>query len=362
METSSPSPSPEPAYICPVGSARALLVVDDPLFDEHRSRGHHPERPERLEAARRAVGAAEGRGTPLRRLEPRDATDDEIARAHTPAHVEEMLRLAGHWASVDADTYLAPRSVAAARRAAGGAIALVEELLSEDPGARRGVALLRPPGHHATPDRAMGFCLFNNAAIAAHAALARGLRRVAIVDWDVHHGNGTQDAFWTEPRVLYLSLHQFPLYPGTGAADETGEGDGRGYTVNVPLSPDAGDGVYARAMHEVVTPALERFEPELLIVSAGYDAHARDPLASMRLSEHAFGSMATAVAKVADRSAAGRVALLLEGGYDLGAIEASLGATIDALLGGADTPEQPPTPIGSTHRDEIDRARRAAGT
>lgn len=345
--------------------SRPLLVVDDPLFDLHRSRGYHPERPERLEAARRGLArATEGRATTA--LAPRDATDDELARTHAPAHLEALATLAGRTGAVDADTFVAPDSIRAARRAAGGAVALVEALIragDEDDAPQRGVALLRPPGHHATPERAMGFCLFNNAAVAARAALARGVSRVAVVDWDVHHGNGTQDAFWTDPRVLYASLHQFPLYPGTGAADEVGEGEGRGYTVNVPLSADADDAVYAAAFDQLVVPVLDRFAPQLVIISAGYDAHERDPLGGMRLTERGYAAMTRALVAVANAHGRGRVALLLEGGYDLGALEASLAASIEALLEGA--PEgsadaRNDASIAAHHRAELEHARARA--
>jgi acetoin utilization deacetylase AcuC-like enzyme len=340
-----------------------LLLVDDPLFDQHRCRGYHPERPERLEAARRAVVAS---GAAVRRLEPRDASDDELARAHDAAHLTRLARLAGREAAVDADTFLAPKSVAAARRAAGGGIALVEALLDANDGATHGVALLRPPGHHATPEHAMGFCLLNNVAVAAHAALARGLERVAVVDFDVHHGNGTQDIFWRDPRVLFVSLHQYPLYPGTGSTDEVGAGEGAGYTVNVPLSEAAGDGVYLRAFEQLVVPVLEEFRPELLLVSAGFDAHARDPLASMSLSDDGYAEMVAAVAAVARRHASGRVALLLEGGYDLTAIEGSLSASIRALSAAPESASAGSTASRGAgrpsprHTDEIARARRVA--
>jgi acetoin utilization deacetylase AcuC-like enzyme len=340
-----------------------LLLVDDPLFDQHRCRGYHPERPERLEAARRAVVAS---GAAVTRLEPRDASDDELARAHDAAHLARLARLAGREAAVDADTFLAPQSVAAARRAAGGGIALVDALLDANGGATHGVALLRPPGHHATPEHAMGFCLLNNVAVAAHAALARGLERVAVVDFDVHHGNGTQDIFWHDPRVLFVSLHQYPLYPGTGSTDEVGAGEGAGYTVNVPLSEAAGDGVYLRAFEQLVVPVLEEFRPELLLVSAGFDAHARDPLASMSLSDDGYAEMVAAVAAVARRHASGRVALLLEGGYDLTAIEGSLSASIRALSA-TPAPSSSGTEASAgaggpspRHADEIARARRVA--
>ena len=283
----------------------------------------------------------------------------------TPAYLEAFVALDGHHAAIDADTYVSPRSVRAARRAAGGACALVEALLAAPANDARGVALLRPPGHHATRAQAMGFSLLNNAAVAAAHALERRAERVAVVDWDVHHGNGTQDIFWKDPRVLYVSLHQFPLYPGTGHVEEAGGGEGKGYTINVPLSPAAGPSVYADAFEQVVIPVLEGFAPELVLVSAGFDAHERDPLASMRLDDAAYRSMPRPLERVAARSANGRVALLLEGGYDLGAIEGSLAASIAAIAGQRDDAEERDAQWGGTrpgvvsaeHADEIARAR-----
>jgi acetoin utilization deacetylase AcuC-like enzyme len=350
-----------------------LLVSTDPLFDAHHSRGYHPERPERLVAARRAVEHCRGQGVRFVDVAPRDATDVELAAAHAPEYLDALASLSGRHAALDADTYVAPASVDAARRAAGCAVALVDAMLEPGPAApRRGVALLRPPGHHATRAHGMGFCLLNNAAVAACAALDRGLDRVAIVDWDVHHGNGTQDIFWEDPRVLYVSLHQFPFYPGTGDVSETGSGEGRGATVNVPLSAGATDAVYAAAFERVVLPVLDAFAPELVLVSAGFDAHERDPLAAMRLTEEAFGVMAGGLAAVAGRHAAGRIGVLLEGGYDLTAIEASLAATLHALAGAplarpADARPRPEAAglggsraLDPTHEAEIARAHAAA--
>jgi acetoin utilization deacetylase AcuC-like enzyme len=343
----------------PISRSSALYLATDALFDQHRSRGYHPERPERLAAARRGVDRCASAGLRLIDLPPRDATPFEVHRAHAPAYVAELTGLAGRHAALDADTYLAPASVPAAFRAAGGAIALATALLSATGGEpRQGIALLRPPGHHATRNQGMGFCLLNNVAIAALAALEGGLSRVAIVDFDVHHGNGTQDIFWTDDRVLFVSLHEMPLYPGTGAVDEIGAGPGAGFTLNVPLPASATDAVYRLAFDEAVLPRLRRFAPELVLVSAGFDAHARDPLASMQLGEGGYGWMCAALAEVAAESAGGRLGLVLEGGYDLTAIEESVEASI---LGATGRPMAAPSgEVGERHRAAVEAARQAA--
>ena len=328
-------------------------VIDDPSFDLHRSPGYHPERPERLVAARAAVERA---GVRVEPIPVRRATREELERVHLPAYLDELRRLEGTRGQLDADTYLAPESVEAAERAAGGAVALVEAILGGE--FSRGVALLRPPGHHARPDRAMGFCLLNNVAVAAAHALARGTRRVAIVDWDVHHGNGTQEMFFGDPRVLYVSLHQWPFYPGTGNASEIGKGEGRGFTVNLPLSSGAGTGDYAAAFERVVLPVLDAYAPELVLVSAGFDAHKSDPLAGMQLDAHAYGWMTTVLGHVADKSAAGKLALFLEGGYDLAALEASLAQSLASLVATSRPAAVAPTP-DSVHEGEIQRTRKA---
>jgi acetoin utilization deacetylase AcuC-like enzyme len=306
------------------------LLVDDPRFVQHRSGGYHPERPERLTAARAAADRArDSYGVSWMRVEPRAATDEEIARVHAPEFVESLEQLRGSRGHIDPDTYVCPESVEIARLAAGSTVAMVEALIAGT--APRGVSLVRPPGHHARPGQAMGFCLLNNVAIAAAAARARGLGRIAIVDWDVHHGNGTQEIFWRDASVLYVSTHQYPFYPGTGASDERGVGEGAGFTVNVPLSAHGGDGVYRGAFERVILPVLESYAPELVLVSAGFDAAKRDPLAEMELSDAAFGWMAREIGRVAR----GRpVGLVLEGGYDLVALEAGLAAAIGGLVRG----------------------------
>jgi acetoin utilization deacetylase AcuC-like enzyme len=345
----------------PNATLSCLHVVDDELFDQHRSRGYHPERPERLGAARRAVERAEREGLARARLPPRDASDDELARAHDPAYVATIAGLSGHHAALDPDTYLGPSSVAAARRAAGGTIGMVEAML-HDRGGAIGVALVRPPGHHAMRSRGMGFCIFNNIAVATCWALEHGVERVAIVDWDVHHGNGTQDIFWTDPRVLYVSLHEAPLYPGTGTTAEQGEGAGEKYTVNVPLSAGATDAVYRLAFEQVVLPVVDQFAPELILVSAGFDAHVRDPLASMSLTEVGYGFMARALGQAAQQSARGRIGLVLEGGYDLTGLEASLAAAVRGIAGIRAEEEEPAgasAEVSARHRDDVAAARQA---
>jgi acetoin utilization deacetylase AcuC-like enzyme len=315
-----------------LASAGSALVVDDLRFDRHAPLGHHPERPERLVAARGALARSMARGLRFERVTPREASDAELARVHDPRFIESLTKLRGGTGYLDPDTYVGAESVAIARLAAGSLVAMVDAVI--DGHTKKGAALLRPPGHHARPSRAMGFCLLNNVAVAAAHARARGLERVAIVDWDVHHGNGTQEMFWRDPHVLYISTHQHPFYPGTGEADEVGEGDGKGYTVNVPLAAGGGDAVYRSAFERVVLPVLEGYAPDLVLVSAGFDASARDPLGHMELTPQAFGWMGRELARLADASALGRMLLVLEGGYDLVAVEAGLERTFDGMLSG----------------------------
>jgi len=307
------------------------LLVDDARFDRHAPLGHHPERPERLFAARSGL---KGAPASFENVPTRPATDDELARVHDPRFVAALGKLRGESGYLDPDTYVSAESVDIARLAAGSLVALVDALLAGPASRCRGLALLRPPGHHARPARAMGFCLLNNIAVAAAHARARGLERVAIVDWDVHHGNGTQEMFWREPGVLYVSTHQFPFYPGTGDVDEVGDGPGTGYTVNVPLSAGGGDDVYAAAFERVVLPVVEAYAPELVLVSAGFDAAARDPLAQMEVSTPAFGWMARALSRIADATAKGRMALVLEGGYDLVTLEGGIRAAVAGMVAG----------------------------
>jgi acetoin utilization deacetylase AcuC-like enzyme len=320
-----------------------IVLVDDELFDKHRAPGLHPERPERLVAARAALDALT-RVAPPQSLAARDASLDELERVHSSGYVERLGQLAGQVGSFDADTFRSEHSVAAALRAAGGALAITDALLGGD--ARLGVGLVRPPGHHARPSAAMGFCLVNNVAVAAGHALAQGAKRVAIVDWDVHHGNGTEEIFYRDPRVLYVSLHQYPFYPGTGAAGDVGSGDGRGYNVNTPHSAGATPSVYRSAFDRIVAPILESYRPQLTLVSAGFDAHREDPLAGMELDAESYGDMLRSLAgALAHVSATPRLALLLEGGYSLKALEESLRATLRHAVDSFLAPAEPAEPV-----------------
>ena len=335
-----------------------FAVVDDERFDAHRAERDHPECPERLGAARSGLRAALG-DAPTVTVEARRAEDREIERVHPGAFLPRLRsQLATGWGYVDADTFFSPESEDASLRAAGGAAALAQALMRGD--ARRGVALVRPPGHHAEPDRAMGFCLLNNVAVAARAAQEAGAQRIAIVDWDVHHGNGTQAAFVADPDVLFVSLHEWPLYPGTGDAIETGEGEGVGATANVALPSGSSDATYGEAFRRVVLPLIDRHAPDLILVSAGYDAHARDPLARMELSSEGYRAMSTALCSAADRLSGGRIAFLLEGGYDLDALEASVRATLEAASGER-TSALPEDAIGHREQEAIDRTCAALG-
>src|SRR5215471_7186195 len=272
-----------------------MLLISSTRFQEHTTPPGHPERPERAEVFDRIAAAWRERGG--RVVEPRPATRDELLRVHDEAYVASIDALDGRAAMLDPDTFTSPESVEVARLAAGAAVQAAEHALDTGETA---FALVRPPGHHAERDKAMGFCLFNNVAVAAAAALARGLARVAVVDIDVHHGNGTQWMFYDDPRVFYVSTHQFPFYPGTGAADETGTGAGRGFTLNIPLAAGARDGDYEIAYGEIAG-ALDRYAPQLLLVSAGYDAHADDPLASMRVSTDGYARIVRALRDTAAR-------------------------------------------------------------
>jgi acetoin utilization deacetylase AcuC-like enzyme len=314
---------------------RPLIWIDEAMLEHdptHGVRSSHPESPERLAVLLKLVEQAVSSGSiELRRPTPADPS--ALRLVHGDAHVDRMLALAGRSEILDPDTSVTPGSIHAARLAAGALLDAVAAIQAgEGP---RAMCLVRPPGHHAEPDRAMGFCFFNNVALAAAAARASGLaQRVLIVDWDVHHGNGTQAAFWERDDVLTFDLHQHPHYPGTGTARERGAGAGRGHTVNLPLPAGLGDADYLALVDRLLVPLADRYQPELVLVSAGFDAHADDPLGGMQISTRGFAALCARVRAIADRHAGGKLILALEGGYALEALRASVWACVEILAGG----------------------------
>ncbi len=312
-----------------MGVTRRVLLVDDLRYRDHRTPAGHPERPERLAATAKAIDPRRARLTPLL---PRPAGDEELLRVHTPAHLERIAATAQHApVALDPDTFASAASHEIARLAAGAAIDLALAVARGD--ADAGFAAVRPPGHHAEAERAMGFCLFNSIAIAARALQVQaGLERVLVIDWDVHHGNGTQRCFERDPSVLYFSTHQFPFYPGTGDWIETGVGAGAGTTVNVPMPAGCGDAEYIGAFQRVLVPVVRSYRPEMLLVSCGFDAHTDDPLASMEVSDEGFAELARITRALADEVCGGKVVAMLEGGYGERGLQAGTAAVLDAWL------------------------------
>ena len=328
----------------------SLIVIHSERFADHVTPPGHPERPDRAEVMDVVAGRWRDRGGEL--VAPRAATKEQLLRVHDDDYVRRISETAGRATALDADTYTSPDSYDVALLAAGAAIDAVERVVAGSHHAA--FAMVRPPGHHAETNRAMGFCLFNNVAVAAAHARTLGVERVAIVDYDVHHGNGTQHVFERDAAVLYVSTHQYPYYPGTGAADETGIGAGAGATVNIPLEAGATNDDYRFTFAEIVVPVLLQFRPELLLVSAGFDAHERDPLAGMRLTTDAFGAMTMELRRVAEECCDGRIVMVTEGGYDLHALAGSLECAIQALAAPGAEVRWPTSEAAS------DRGRRAA--
>ncbi|MGB0119822.1 MAG: histone deacetylase [Solirubrobacterales bacterium] len=308
-------------------STGLVLLADQALHDT----GVHPENGRRIPTVLDRLQSSDD-WAKLQIYEARAAEVDDIRRAHSAGEIELVRSsavLGPGW--IDGDTPVCPASYDVALKAAGGAMEAVDAVMGDSAESPDSLfALIRPPGHHATRERAMGFCLFNNAAVAArYAARQYGLERIAVLDWDVHHGNGTQDILWSDPGALFVSMHQWPLYPGTGWIDEVGAADGEGFTVNLPMPPGSGDREHIEAMERVVVPVLEAYEPELLIVSAGQDAHAADQLASQMITVGGYGALAGLTADFAASKGIGMVALH-EGGYNLD----TLPQLDHAILGG----------------------------
>jgi acetoin utilization deacetylase AcuC-like enzyme len=305
----------------------SLTVFTSDRFADHLTPPGHPERVERAEVMQHVASEWRKRGGAVE--EPAAATMEQLARVHDREYISLVQETAGRAVALDPDTFTSPDSYDVACLAAGAACRAVDHVL-EAPG-NRAFVVVRPPGHHAERGKAMGFCLFNSIAVAAAHARASGLSRVAIVDYDVHHGNGTQWSFYDDPSVLFISSHQFPYYPGTGAGHDTGSGPGRGFTVNLPMEAGATDADYELVYQRVAMPILRQFAPELVLVSAGFDAHHRDPLAGMRLTTNQFGRLTAMIAGVANDVCGGRVVALTEGGYDLHALASSLDTAMRVL-------------------------------
>ena len=308
----------------------STLLISHPAFLQHLTPAGHPERPDRLRAIEQALEAEKFQA--LAREQAPMATVETIALCHPMDYIVELREASPKEGMVrlDADTSMSPGTFEAALRAVGGAVLAVDEVLAKK--AKNAFVAVRPPGHHAETARPMGFCLFDNAAIAArHAQKQHGIARAAIVDFDVHHGNGSQDIFWADKTVMYCSTHQMPLFPGTGAVGESGE---HNTIVNAPLRPGDGGEAFRAAFESRVLPRLADFRPELIIISAGFDAHMRDPLANLNLVEDDFAWATRKIMDIADRSAGGRVVSLLEGGYDLQGLANSVAAHVTALMHG----------------------------
>ena len=307
-------------------------LVYHPAYLGHDMGAGHPESPNRLRAIMQQLEQS-GTAARLTMIAPREAEDEWIMPIHTPAYLS-MLKTnapASGRLSLDSDTSMSPGSLTAAYLAAGGVLAAVDAIMNKQ--VEHVFCAVRPPGHHAEAGRAMGFCLFNNVAIAARYVQKKyGLKRVLIVDWDVHHGNGTQHSFEDDPSVLFFSTHQFPHYPGTGRESERGRGAGEGFTINVPMEAGEGDEEYRAVFRKSLVPAADAFKPEFVIVSAGFDAHKDDPLASMGLTEEGYADLTGIVAGIATRHAGGRLLASLEGGYHLTSLAASVDRHIQALL------------------------------
>jgi acetoin utilization deacetylase AcuC-like enzyme len=331
-----------------------IQVITDARFQSHRGPEGHPERPERLIAIGEAVDDFRDR---IELSPPRSAQPDEILRVHDARLLSVLESTRGQpLAQLDADTYVAPLSYDVACLAAGSCIDLTRRVMRGE--VARGLAAVRPPGHHAESDRSMGFCLFNNVAIAVRALqVEEAASRILVFDWDVHHGNGTQHSFDSDRDVLYISTHQFPFYPGTGDFGEAGSDEGVGSTINIPMPAGCGDLEYIGVLQRIVVPAAIAFEPDVILVSCGFDAHQDDPLASMEISQDGYRAMSTIMRQLADSLCGGRIAFVLEGGYSLVGVREGAEAVLESLTNPSPSPLPPPAELtpGSVLRGLVDR-------
>jgi len=313
-------------------------IVRDSRYLEHVTSPYHPENHQRLEVIYRMLDREDMAGK-FTEIPPRFATGEEIKLVHTADYVSRVAATADiPHSMLDPDTHTSPKSYDAARLAVGGLLESIDRVM--DSGIDNGFAFVRPPGHHAESNRGMGFCLFNNIAIGARYAIQRySLDRVLIADWDLHHGNGTQNAFYNDPRVLYFSTHQFPYYPGSGDLNETGSGEGVGFTVNVPLSGGQGDGDYLQIFERILIPISRQFKPQLILVSAGFDIYFQDPLGAMKVTPAGFARLTRSLLKAANESCEGKLIFILEGGYHLAGLEESAKAVLNELRGECLVPE-----------------------
>ena len=320
-------------------------IVADPVFMKHDTGPGHPERRERLERIYSML-QEQGLWEAAEKIPLREASAEELLRVHAPGHLERVAATAGRDRSwMDGDTPTGADSYQAALLAAGSLLNATDAVCSDR--LDNAFALVRPPGHHAEREQAMGFCLFNNVAVAAaHALDQHGMSRVLVIDWDVHHGNGTQHSFYSDPRLLYFSTHRYPFYPGTGYFDEIGSGPGRGYTVNVPLPAGSDDSVFDAVFARLLEPVARGFQPELILVSAGFDAHRRDPLGGMMVTEQGYARMAARVLALARELCGGKLVITLEGGYDLEGQAKSVAEVMMLMMGKKEAPpgdlEPPP--------------------
>jgi acetoin utilization deacetylase AcuC-like enzyme len=311
--------------------SRKTGIVKDKRYLRHSAGFAHPESPERLAAIYEMLNNP-SMAWKFMEIEPREATHKEIETIHTPSYVEYIAGTAGqHSVFLDPDTATSPETYSIAKLAVGGVCNAIDSVIEGK--ADNAFALVRPPGHHAEKDAAAGFCIFNNIAIGAmHAILKHRLKRILIVDWDLHHGNGTQHSFYSDPRILYFSTHQYPYYPGTGSLQEIGQGKGEGYTINVPLRGGAGDASFVKIFRKILEPVALEFNPEMVLLSAGFDIYFQDPLGSMRVTPEGFAALTRILLEIADSCCRGRLVAVLEGGYHIAGLTKSVKAVLEEML------------------------------